>query len=233
MSFEVRAPKGQARSSTIAQRRRLLVAGGWLSLLAATLHVDLRQGAAAEAWLATAEQMAEDAGDDEIRAWIHETRAWGMLTAGRYREALELSQRAQAIAPAGSAAQVLRDRDGRRPPARHAGRVEGGLSDVGPGVPGHPHRHEAVANVTVTVSPPPSRGTADQRAPWASTIASTMARPRPEPSWLPVRLPPRWNAWCSFGGSTSVTRGPVLATTRVADGPATVVPTVLRPEIRA
>ncbi|WP_433064393.1 helix-turn-helix domain-containing protein [Dactylosporangium sp. CS-033363] len=91
---------------TLAQRRRLLVTGGWLALLAATLHVDLRQGDAAEAWLATAEQMADHAGHDEIRAWCLETRAWDVLTAGRYRDALELSRRAQAIAPAGSSALI-------------------------------------------------------------------------------------------------------------------------------
>ncbi|MGI5246616.1 helix-turn-helix domain-containing protein [Dactylosporangium sp. CA-139066] len=91
---------------TIAQRRRLLVTGGWLALLAATLHVDLRERDAAEAWLATAEQMADHAGHDEIRAWVLETRAWDVLTSGRYRQALELSQRAQAIAPAGSSALI-------------------------------------------------------------------------------------------------------------------------------
>lgn len=91
---------------TLAQRRRLLVTGGWLSLLAATLHVDLRQGDAAEAWLTTAEQMAGHAGHDEIRAWCYETRAWDVLTEGRYGEALALAQRAQAIAPLGSSAHI-------------------------------------------------------------------------------------------------------------------------------
>src|SRR5690242_8918813 len=41
---------------TLVQRRRLLVTGGWLALLAATLHIDLRQREAAEMWLTTAEQ---------------------------------------------------------------------------------------------------------------------------------------------------------------------------------
>jgi transcriptional regulator with XRE-family HTH domain len=92
---------------TIAQRRRLLVAGGWLALLAATLHIDLRQGGgAAEAWLATAEQMAGHVGHNEILAWCYETRAWDMLTDGWYREALGLSQRAQTTAPAGSSALI-------------------------------------------------------------------------------------------------------------------------------
>jgi len=91
---------------TLVQRRRLMVTGGWLSLLAATLHIDLRQRAAAKTWLTTAEQMAGQAGQDEIAAWCHETRAWDVLTDGRYREALDLALTAQALAPAGSSALI-------------------------------------------------------------------------------------------------------------------------------
>ncbi|WP_432982994.1 transcriptional regulator [Dactylosporangium sp. CA-233914] len=91
---------------TLSQRRTLLITGGGLALLAATLHVDLRQGDAADAWLVTAEQMAGHANYDEITAWCYETRAWNVLTIGRYRDALELSQRAQAIAPVGSSALI-------------------------------------------------------------------------------------------------------------------------------
>ena len=46
---------------TLAQHRRLLVVGGWLALLRATLHVDLRQEAAADAYLITAAQLAAHA----------------------------------------------------------------------------------------------------------------------------------------------------------------------------
>jgi transcriptional regulator with XRE-family HTH domain len=92
--------------ATLAQRRRLLVAGGWLSLLAATLHVDLRQSDAAAARLATARTLAEHADHPEVAAWCWETQAWDALTDGDYRRALDLSQRAQAIAPAGSSALI-------------------------------------------------------------------------------------------------------------------------------
>ena len=91
---------------TLEQHRRLLVTGGWLSLLAATLHIDLRQRDAAHAFLVTAEQMADSGGHEEIRAWCDETRAWDVLIDGRFREAVELSQRAQARAPAGSSALI-------------------------------------------------------------------------------------------------------------------------------
>ncbi|WP_030434071.1 helix-turn-helix domain-containing protein [Actinoplanes subtropicus] len=91
---------------TLAQQQRLLVIGGWLSLLRATLHVDLRQTGAADAHLRAAAQLAEQTGHREIAAWVLETRAWDLLTNGGYREALELSRHAQAVAPAGGSAIV-------------------------------------------------------------------------------------------------------------------------------
>lgn len=92
-----------ARKS-IVQHRRLVVVGGWLSLLRATLHIDLRQAGAAAAHLDAATGLAEQADHPEIAAWALETRAWYSLTGGDYRGALEQSQRAQAVAPQGSSA---------------------------------------------------------------------------------------------------------------------------------
>jgi transcriptional regulator with XRE-family HTH domain len=89
---------------TLAQHERLLVVGGWLSLLRATLHIDLRQHAAADAQLATAAELAEQTAHSEIAAWCLETRAWHVLTDGDFRQALTLSQHAQAIAPDGGSA---------------------------------------------------------------------------------------------------------------------------------
>lgn len=91
---------------TLAQHRRLLVAGAWLSLFAATLHIDLRHGTAAEARLRTADQMAQHAEHEEIRGWCLETRAWDLLTVGEYRAALDLAQQAEQLAPQGSSAHV-------------------------------------------------------------------------------------------------------------------------------
>lgn len=89
---------------TLEQHRRLLVVGGWLSLLAGTISIDLRQRDAAGARLATARQLAEHAGHVELEAWVYETHAWDRLNAGvgDYAGAVELSQRAQALAPRGS-----------------------------------------------------------------------------------------------------------------------------------
>jgi transcriptional regulator with XRE-family HTH domain len=91
---------------TLAQHRRLLVLGGWLSLIGATIRIDLRQNTSAAAWLRTADQLGGHAEHDEIRAWCLETRAWEVLTAGDFRQAIELSQHAQAVAPVGSSAYI-------------------------------------------------------------------------------------------------------------------------------
>ncbi|WP_180214577.1 helix-turn-helix domain-containing protein [Phytohabitans suffuscus] len=91
---------------TLDEHRRLLVVGAWLSLLAATLHIDLKQGRAASARLQTSAALAEQVGHDELRAWVLETEAWRVLTNGNYRRALELSQAAQRIGPAGSSVAI-------------------------------------------------------------------------------------------------------------------------------
>lgn len=91
---------------TLAEHRELLVMGGWFSLLAATVHVDLRQHAAASARLRTAAELGEHAEHPEIQAWALETRAWRALTDGHYQQAVQLSRAAQALAPAGTSALV-------------------------------------------------------------------------------------------------------------------------------
>lgn len=92
--------------ATLGTRRRLFVASGWLALLRATLHVDLRDQAAATAWLETAATLAGHAEHREIQAWCLETEAWKALTAGHYRHALVLSDQAQQVAPRGSSAHL-------------------------------------------------------------------------------------------------------------------------------
>lgn len=83
---------------TLAEHRRLLVIGGWLSLLGATVHIDLKQDDAATARLQTAATLAREAGHPEIEAWCFETDAWRVLTEGDYVHALELSRIAQDVA---------------------------------------------------------------------------------------------------------------------------------------
>jgi transcriptional regulator with XRE-family HTH domain len=91
---------------TLAEHRRLLVIGGWLSLLGATCDIDLDQRDAAVARLRTAAGMAKETGHAEIAAWCLETEAWQALTDGDYPRAVTLSQGAQRVAPNGSSAYI-------------------------------------------------------------------------------------------------------------------------------
>jgi len=91
---------------TLGEHRRLLVVGGWLSLLGATIHIDLKQYSSATAQLRTAQGLAHQAEHAEIEAWCFETEAWRQLTEGNYTEAVALSQAAQQHAPHGSSAAI-------------------------------------------------------------------------------------------------------------------------------
>ncbi|MGN9776525.1 helix-turn-helix domain-containing protein [Micromonospora sp. H33] len=103
LAYVVRLLDGRV---TLAQQRRLLVAGGWLAVLRATVHIDLQQRSAAKAHLKAALDLANHAEHAEIRGWCLETRAWDVLTQGDYRKALDLSLQAQQVAPKGSSAHV-------------------------------------------------------------------------------------------------------------------------------
>lgn len=91
---------------TLAEHRRLVVVGSWLSLLAATCSIDLAQRPVAAARLRTAAQLADHGEHPELSAWCLETEAWQAVTDGDYRRALTLSQGAQAVAPHDSSAYI-------------------------------------------------------------------------------------------------------------------------------
>jgi tetratricopeptide (TPR) repeat protein len=111
-------------NKTLSEHRRLLVIGGWLSLLGATVHIDLNQDSAATARLQTAATLAREAGHADIEAWCFETEAWRVLTAGDYERAVELSRAAQEIAPAGSSAMIQATAQEGRAQARLGKRAE-------------------------------------------------------------------------------------------------------------
>jgi tetratricopeptide (TPR) repeat protein len=90
------------RRCTLTEHTRLLIAAGWLSLLAATSLIDMHCRAAALAHLRTAVQIARETGQAEIAAWSLETRAWQLLITGDYPTAVQLAQGAQRAAPKGS-----------------------------------------------------------------------------------------------------------------------------------
>jgi transcriptional regulator with XRE-family HTH domain len=80
----------------------LLVAGGWLALLAGCVEYDLGMRTAAESTRTAAMQLGLEAGHPEIAGWGHEMTAWFALTQGRFRQAVEAAQRGQAVAQSSS-----------------------------------------------------------------------------------------------------------------------------------
>jgi len=91
---------------TVAQRRRLLAAAGWLSVVLARLHFEAGERDAAEASRDAALRLARQAGNAELVAWVLEAGAWWALVDGRLREAVELARAGQDRAPPASSAAV-------------------------------------------------------------------------------------------------------------------------------
>ncbi|MGH3941559.1 MAG: helix-turn-helix domain-containing protein [Pseudonocardiaceae bacterium] len=150
---------------TLDEHRRLLVIGGWLSLLTATLYIDLEQRAAGAAWLATATSLATQTEHSEIHAWCYETEAWQVLTDGDYRHAVDLSRAAQQLAPRGSSVAIQATAQEGRAWARLGGaketydalnRVERFVSSMAkPEAPEHHYRYDpdkAEAYVATTLA---------------------------------------------------------------------------------
>jgi tetratricopeptide (TPR) repeat protein len=91
---------------TVARRRRLLAAAGWLSLVLARLHFEAGERDAAEASRDAALRLARQAGNAELASWVLEAGAWWALVDGHLREAVELARAGQDRAPPASAAAV-------------------------------------------------------------------------------------------------------------------------------
>jgi transcriptional regulator with XRE-family HTH domain len=89
---------------TLAERRRLLTAAGWLALLAEILYVDLGHRDAAAAARAVAQSLGRDTEQDEIGAWVCEVDTWTALVDQDWPRALKLAAAGEAIAPVGSPA---------------------------------------------------------------------------------------------------------------------------------
>lgn len=180
--------------STLAERRRLLVAGGWLSLLAATCAVDLGLADAAAAHLATAAQLARETGHAEIAAWALETCAWQVLTSGDYPQAAALAKAAQRVAPQGSSAHIQATAQEGRARARLGDiretldalrRTEGLVSPLSaPDEPEHHYRydpakqHAYVATTLAWAGDPGAEGHARQVLARLESDADGPSRPR-------------------------------------------------------
>jgi transcriptional regulator with XRE-family HTH domain len=177
---------------TLAEHRRLLVVGGWMSLLAATTLIDLHRDHAAAAHLRTAARLAREADHAEIAAWCLETQAWQVLTAGDYQRAADISQAAQRIAPkAGSAFIQATAQEGRawarlgaRAETRAAlSRVEALVSPLPmPGRPEHHYRYDppkAQVYVATTLSWLGDKAAERLARQVLAAIEAPEARPRP------------------------------------------------------
>jgi transcriptional regulator with XRE-family HTH domain len=148
--------------TTLTEHRRLLVVGGWLSLLAATTLIDLHRDHAAAAHLRTAAQLARETGHAEIAAWCLETQAWQVLTTGDYRRAVDISQAAQRVAPKSGSAFIqataqegrARARLGETRETRAAlGRVEALVSPLpAPDQPEHHYRYDPAKSEAYTAT---------------------------------------------------------------------------------
>jgi transcriptional regulator with XRE-family HTH domain len=148
--------------ATLAQRRRLLVSGGWLSLLAATCLIDLHEDQGAAAHLRTAAQLARETGHGEIAAWCLETQAWAVLTAGNYGQAADLARAAQHAAPGGGSALIQATAQEGRALARMGdaagtraalARVEALVSPLPvPDRPEHHYRYDPAKSVAYTAT---------------------------------------------------------------------------------
>lgn len=90
--------------ATLAQRRRLLTAAGWIALFAATLHVDLGQRGAATAARTAAGSLGREAEHAEIGTWAGEVDTWAALIDQDWPRAAALAAAGEAIAPLGSSA---------------------------------------------------------------------------------------------------------------------------------
>jgi len=90
----------------LGQRRELIVTAGWLSLLAACLHVDLGHYAAARESRRAAHDLGVDAGDRQIVAWGLEVRAWQAILARRYEDAVKLCDAGRDLAGRDTSASV-------------------------------------------------------------------------------------------------------------------------------
>jgi len=76
----------------------LLVAGGWLALLAGCVEYDLGMRTAAESTRTAAMQLGLEAGHSQIVGWGYEMTAWFALTQGRFSQAVDAAERGQAVA---------------------------------------------------------------------------------------------------------------------------------------
>ncbi|MCW2916234.1 MAG: Transcriptional regulator, family [Actinomycetia bacterium] len=88
---------------TLRQRRELLAAGGFLTLLLSCLQFDMGHSEAAEESRDAAYQLGQAAEHQEIIAWTYEISAWFALVDRRYDDTVEHARAGLQVAPHTSA----------------------------------------------------------------------------------------------------------------------------------
>ncbi|WP_219415419.1 XRE family transcriptional regulator [Pseudonocardia nigra] len=138
------------RRTTLAQRRRLLVTGGWLALLGATVLVDLGERAGAAAARASAASLGRETEHPELVAWAVEVATWTALIDQDWPRAARLAAQGEALAPTGTSAAVQLSAQRARAAARlgDGATVRAGLARAEAGVDhqcgGRPRDHHFV-----------------------------------------------------------------------------------------
>lgn len=75
-----------------AERRRLLVAAGWMSAVLGCVHFDVGDRHRAESARQSVQDLATEAGHGELTAWAWELAAWFALAEGRFGDAITSAQ---------------------------------------------------------------------------------------------------------------------------------------------
>jgi hypothetical protein len=132
---------------TLRQRRELLTAGGFLTLLLSCLQFDMGHSEAAEESRDAAFQLGHAAEHQEIIAWTFEISAWFALVDERYDDTVTQSQAGLLVAPNTSAGVQLAVQEARGwariGDAEHTDRAfqRGAVSLAALPVPVHPEHH--------------------------------------------------------------------------------------------
>lgn len=97
--------QGQIR---MTQRRDLMAATGWASLLLGTVHFDMQEREPAWGYRRAALAIAQELGHAELEAWCWETASWFSLANDQYHDTIRYAAAGEVMAPKSSVLVALR-----------------------------------------------------------------------------------------------------------------------------
>ena len=143
---------------TLRQRRELLTAGGFLTLLLSCLQFDMGHSEAAEESRDAAYQLGQAAEHQEIIAWTYEISAWFALVDRRYDDTVEHARAGLRVAPNTSAGVQLAVQEAKGwSRMGNAEEAERALQRGAIGLAHLPTHH--IPSTTSSLTPPSSRST--------------------------------------------------------------------------